>query len=90
MPGRKIPLENNYIYHIINRGLIDQLIFLNENNYIRALGIVPYYQQIKPVVSYSRFTEFSQEDKNKILQDMKSEKKILVEIIAFCFMPTHL
>jgi len=89
MPGRDIPLINNQIYHVINRGIASQPVFLSRNDYLRATEIISYYQNQNPPLRYSFFLRLSPERKAEILNQLGSEKKFLVEIIAYCLMPNH-
>lgn len=89
MPGRKVPLVNNEIYHILNKGISLQPTFLIKRDYHRALQTIFYYQNQKPPVKYSRFLSLSNKQREIILDNLKKQGLILVEIIAFCLMPNH-
>ncbi len=89
MPGRKIPLVNNEIYHIFNRGVASQPTFLNKRDYERALESIFYYQNTNPPVKYSRFLKFSVNERSKLLEKLRSKRNFLVEIISYCLMPNH-
>jgi len=89
MPGRNIILSTNKIYHIFNRGVASQPIFLNKRDYDRALQTFLYYQNKTQPIKYSKFLELSRAKKEKLLLELKNKKEFLCEIIAFCFMPTH-
>jgi len=89
MPGRKVPLVKNEIYHILNKGISLQTTFLTKRDYDRALQTTFYYQNQKPPVKYSRFLSLSNKQRLLILEKLKSEGLFLVEIIAFCLMPNH-
>lgn len=89
MPGRKVILATNEIYHAFNRGVASQPVFLHKKDYQRAFNSFFYYQNSNLPLKYSHFIVQSLERKNDILKDLKSEKKFLVEIISFCFMPNH-
>lgn len=39
---------------------------------------------------YSKFIELEYETQRKIINGLKNEKFVLIEIIAYCLMPTHL
>ena len=90
MPGRKVPLVNNEIYHIINRGSGSQPIFLHQRDYLRGLETIFYYQNQDPSLRYSFFLRLPKQQQQEFLEELGSEKKFLVEIIAFCLMPNHL
>lgn len=87
MPGRKIPLITNQFYHIINRGVASQPVFLNKWNYQRALETLFYYQNKNFPLSYSAFIKLSNKRREEILSTIR--KDFLVEIITYCLMPNH-
>ncbi len=89
MPGRNIPLVNNQIYHVLNRGVASQPIFLNKKDYQRALETVFYYQNEDLPLSYSTFLKLSQPKREETLKKLKGKGNFLIEIIAFCLMPNH-
>jgi len=89
MPGRKIPLVNNEVYHILNRGISLQPTFINKRDYDRAFQTIFYYQNQSLPLKYSRFLYLSAERRVKILENLKAQRKFLVEVIAFCLMPNH-
>ena len=89
MPGRKVVLANNEIYHVINKGVASQPIFANNWQYQRALNILFYYQNRELPLKYSHFIVESSKNRDKILANLRSEKKFWAEIIAYCLMPNH-
>lgn len=89
MPGRKIPLVTNEVYHVINRGAGSQPIFLNQRDYLRALETIFYYQNQDLSLRYSFFLRLPKHQKEELLDRLKARRKFLVEIIAHCLMPNH-
>jgi len=89
MPGRRIPLVNNEIYHVLNRGISHQPIFKAKRDFSRAIKSLRYYQNEKPPLKFSQFTLFSRGRREKAIKEIMDKKKFLVEIIAFCLMPNH-
>ncbi len=90
MPGRNIPLINNQIYHIVNRGVASQPIFHNKSDYQRCIDTILYYQNKSPSLRYSFFIRLPLQRRNDFLNQLKAEKDLLVEIIAYCLMPNHI
>jgi len=88
MPGRSTILVNDEYYHIFNRGVARQPTFLNRNDYKRAILTLSYYRFASPPVRLSRFKEFSQEERNRIVASMRKKEKF-AEIVSFVFMPNH-
>lgn len=69
MPGRKIPLVENKIYHIVSKSIEKYRIFRNRKDYERMKELLKYYQVKNPPVKYSIYVEI----KNK----KKLDRKIL-------------
>ncbi|MEO0267564.1 MAG: transposase [candidate division WOR-3 bacterium] len=88
MPGRKIPLVENRIYHIVSRSIEKYRIFRNRKDYERMRELLKYYQVKKPPFKYSLYLEIK--DKEKIGRENFLENEKLVEIISYCLMPTHI
>lgn len=90
MPGRKVPLVTHQIYHVVNRGVASQPVFLDQRDYQRALETVFYYQNQNPPLSYSHFRRLPQKEKVVLLERMQKKSSFLVEIIALCLLSNHL
>lgn len=90
MPGRKIPLVTNEVYHVINPGISSQPVFLSQKDYLRGLETIFYYQNQNQPLRYSFFLRLSNQRKLQLLERLKAERKFLVDIIAYCLMPNHL
>lgn len=78
---------NNY-YHVFNKSIAGYQIFNNSFEYERMINVFKYYQSVNTNVSYSKFIELSIFDQHQILSRMENDEK-LVEIVAYCLMPTH-
>ena len=85
---RRTPLVNDGFYHIFNRGVARVPIFLSRAEYKQAMLTLSYYRYAKPPVSLARFKEFSQEERQQLLNSLQKTEK-LVEIVAFVLMPNH-
>lgn len=88
MPGRKIPLVENKIYHIVSKSIEKYRIFRNRKDYERMKELLKYYQVKNPPIKYSVYLEIK--NKTKISHESLLENEKLVEIIAYCLMPTHI
>ena len=84
MPYRKEPLITDSIYHIYNRAFNKQIIFLEKNDYDRAIRTLNLYQH-QVGIKYSYFKVHGKKTRNKIIEAGPP----LIEIIAYCFMPNH-
>lgn len=89
MPYRKTPIVSGQIYHIFNRSVARQPIFLSDTYYQRAYQVLSYYNNLNPPIRFSHFSRLPLSLKNEILQDLNKENQKLVEILAYCFMPNH-
>lgn len=90
MPGRKIPLVNNEHYHVLNRGIASQPIFLSKRDYQRALETIFYYQNKTLQLKYSKFLRLATQKRAEILENLKGNSQYRVEIICYCLMPNHI
>ena len=76
-------LVTGSLYHIFSRSIAEFRIFNNDNDFQRMKGIFKYYQVAKRRVCFSHYNNAAVDGPNNIC----GEK--LVNIIAYCIMPTH-
>lgn len=79
MPYRTVPLENNFFYHIYNRGVEKRRIFTNGRDYNRFLDSLKFYSFAENKLRFARFNP----------NDLFSLKKRRIEVLAYCLMPNH-
>jgi len=89
MAGRKVILATGEIYHILNRGVASQPVFVFERDYQRACNTFFYYQRKNLPLRYSHFIVQPEKRRREILKKFLVDKNLLIEIIAFCLMPNH-
>ncbi|MCX5699553.1 MAG: transposase [Candidatus Omnitrophica bacterium] len=90
---RQHPLVTGEVYHIYNKSIAGFTIFNNNHEFQRILTAVRYYTINKHSSCLARFLELNEEDVghiNALLTDYLSEKPKLVDIAAYCLMPTHI
>lgn len=87
---RKTILATNEVYHIFSRTIAYSPLFKNKNDYSRLLQTISFYRYKNIPLRLSYFIRLSLEDQKKIIDKLKKENKVLINIIAFCFMPNHL
>ena len=90
---RCVKLAEGYHYHIFTKSIAGFQIFMSKGEYFRMFNTVQYYQINKIPIPLSRFIRLSGVQKigvNKTLLSSQGDAKKLVEIIAYCFMPTHI
>lgn len=96
MPYRKEQFENGGIYHIILRGLDDNLIFKDINDYYRGIFSIYEFNNANPIEIRKRRAERKREKKKQAkssgVPDSASldKRDKLVEVLVFCFMPNHI
>lgn len=89
MPGRLSPLVTGEYYHVFNRGVNKQPIFLDRRDYHRALELIKFYSFVNTGFKYSHFTKLSVERRATILEELRKGNKKLVEFTCFVLMPNH-
>lgn len=88
MPIRKVTLVKDELYHIYDRSIADFKIFNSNNDYVRMRNELLFYSVVNPGCSFSSIKKFDRiSDLNKQLQNKSMDR--LIDIIAYCIMPTH-
>jgi len=88
---RKEPLVVGQVYHVFTKSIAGFSIFNNDDDFLRIISVIRYYQRRKPVLRFSEFIELPEirgREFNMGISVYGHGK--LVEIIAYCIMPTHL
>jgi len=86
---RKDKLTSGNVYHVFTKSIAQFNIFNNNDEALRMLKTISYYQRINPETKFSKYiilTKKTKTGKERIIQ----EKEKLIEIIAYCIMPTHI
>lgn len=95
MAQRKIQFINREIYHIIIRTTNEINLFRDKKDYLRMIHDLFEFNDRHSVLSTFRM-KYYQNKFNTTKQDFvvsireKRERKLLVEILAFCLMPNHI
>lgn len=90
MNVRKIPLVNNQYYHIFSRSIAKYVVFNDRDDFERILELINLYRYSEFNHKYSRFKELDIATQESIIENLKKENNVLVEIVAYCVMPTHI
>lgn len=94
MPSRKEKFDNGAIYHLILRGLDDNLIFKDTNDYYRGIFSIYEFDNANPIEirkrRLARKTEKLKEKSGGPTSAVIDKRDKLVEIFCFCFMPNHI
>lgn len=89
---RRDPIEKDEIYHVMNKSIAGYRIFNSHADYERALHTLEYFSIADRLPKFSYFLQRSK-DVGKTFSSYFGQcfpkPKRLVQIIAYCFMPTH-
>jgi len=95
MPYRKQQFVNNEIYHIVLRGIDDNLIFKDINDYYRGIFSIYEFNTTKPITIQNRRKirarikkTIREVDRDRV--SITDERDKLVEVLTFCFIPNHI
>lgn len=86
---RKDSLENGYYYHIFSRSISKYVIFNNESEYSRMVESFSLFRFANFDYEYSKYSRLTDMEKFATLNNLKKRNDKLVEIVAYCIMPTH-
>ena len=78
------------VYHVFTRSIANFRIFNTDDDFSRMQDVIQYYQAETAPVSFSQIDRFSKNSKSlpeAAVHAGRTEK--LVEILAYCLMPTH-
>jgi putative transposase len=89
MSSRKEPLVNDEIYHVYTRSIAGFNIFRSAGDYRRMTETLRFYTAQEPPCKFSVFLNLLEKSKTEKINQMQQSNKI-VNIIAYCVMPTHL
>jgi putative transposase len=89
MPRRLVQFTTNEFYHVYNRGVDKQIVFQDQRDFQRAIDLIDYYRYDHPPVKYSVLVQLPQVERRHLLQKLGEDGNVLVDIVAFCFMPNH-
>ena len=94
MPYRKEQFENDRIYHVVLRGLDNNLIFKDTNDYYRGIFSIYEFNNAKPIEIRKRRSARRKEKKKEKSGDPMSatfdKRDKFVDTLCFCFMPNHI
>jgi len=81
---RKIQFQNDYYYHIYNRGVDQRNIFLDQKDYIRFLTSMREFNRVEPIGSLHEL-------RNSVPKLAKANlgTEFLIKIIVYCLNQNH-
>ena len=89
MPQRKVIFANDQYYHIFNRSINKEPIFIKQRDCQRALETLGYYRFDNPPIRLSYFLAFGPDKRLEIARALSNNTKKIVDITSFTFMPNH-
>ena len=87
---RKEALTNNCYYHVYSRSIAKFVVFNNQEEYDRFYQLVRVYRFANFNYKYSHFLFLTPQSQNETLSDIMLQNDHIVDIVAYCFMPTHI
>ncbi len=90
---RKSSLVNGEIYHVMNKSIAGFVIFGSDKDYIRMRRSILYYslkEKSARLCDLLRIHKIRRTDPDERLFEIHSKSEHLVQIIAYCIMPTHI
>lgn len=89
MPTRSVPLVTGEFYHVYNRGIARQPVFLSKRDYERFILTLSYYRFLNPQVKLSRLLQFPEVVREDYIAELKKKGKKTVEIVSFVLLSNH-
>ena len=80
------------IYHVFNKSIAGYQIFNYEEDFFRMKQMMLYYCMENTPIQFSNFLSLSQVKMHGFIQniqELRESNRDLVQIIAYCIMPTH-
>lgn len=89
MARRITPLVTGEHYHVYNRGVARQPVFLTKRNLSRFITTLSYYRFAGPPIKLSRLLRLPTDERERFKRRLSVSDNSLVEIISFALMPNH-
>ncbi len=88
---RKHPIVTGNVYHVLNKSIAGYVIFTSHKEFVRMIQMLRFFSIDNNLPKFSRFIEQNSEKGKSIEQILseKAEEGTLIDIIAYCIMPTH-
>lgn len=89
MAYRKQPIFPDQVYHVFNRSIAKQPIFLEEKDYQRFLNVTNFYRFSSAGLRFSHYNRLELEERKAFIERLQKEGEKQIEIFCFCLMPNH-
>jgi putative transposase len=91
MPHRKEQFVNNEIYHLTLKGIDDNLMFKDINDYYRGIFSIYEFNNLKPVsIHKKRELRVRFKEGRGRTSSFIDERDKMVEVLVFCLMANHI
>jgi len=90
MSFRKTPLVNDCYYHIFSRSIARFTVFSNTDDFLRIKEILNLYRFKDFNYKFCKFLDLNVILQQSIIERLERESPVLIEIVAYCIMPTHI
>lgn len=87
---RKDQLVNDECYHVYTRSIAKFVIFNNDQEYSRMLELIDLIKYASFEYQFSQFKRKSIKKQSQIIRNLRAKDESLVDIVAYCLMPTHI
>jgi len=87
---RKEALVNDRYYHVFSRSIAGFNIFNGPEEYERMFSLISLYSHADFDYRFSHFTRMTDTDQQSAIDKVNNSNDYLVEIVAYCLMPTHI
>jgi putative transposase len=84
-----MPIVAGEYYHVFNRSIARQPIFLSQRDYQRAFNVLEYYCYSNPPIRFSYYNRLAEDVKRAFLLELRDKCEKQVEIVAYSLMPNH-
>lgn len=89
MPYRKVPLIIGETYHVFNRSVARQHIFLSDRDYQRAIETFQFYSFKRPDLRFSHFKRLPKDQRESFWSNLTTNNQKQIAVLTYCFMPNH-
>ncbi len=89
---RRDPFVNDNLYHVMNKSIAGYEIFNSEDDFIRIIQMLRFFSLKERYFKFSQLVvsvNFKKKGFDQSMTEIEQNNKSLVEIIAYCIMPTH-
>jgi len=87
-------LATGEVYHVFSKSIAEFKIFKKKSDFSRIKNLFTYYEVEKPSKRFSYFLRLKHAERKDLAEksskNSSPDKKRIVDVIAYCIMPTHI